>query len=79
MSTDPLRIELHQQIDRLPVDVLAEVADFTAFVVERRRQAGGYHEWSDLAWRSFALRQFLRETDDDVSYALEDAEEVYPR
>lgn len=78
MAIDPLRDELHRQIDALPADVLAEVADFTAFVIERRRHAGTYREWSDAGWRSFALGQFLRDAeDDDVEYSLADAQEIY--
>ena len=78
MAVEPLRAELHQQIDALPVDVLAEVADFTAFVIERRRLGGTYREWSDAAWRSFALSQFLRDTEDeDIEYTLADAQEIY--
>ena len=77
MVIDPLRDELHQQIDALPADVLAEVADFTAFVIERRRHGVTYREWSDVDWRSFAIDQLLREGDEDVVYTLEDAEEIY--
>jgi hypothetical protein len=78
MALEPLRDELHHQIDNLPADVLAEVADFTAFVIERRRHTGKYSEWSDAAWRSFALDQLLRDADDeDVEYTLDDAEEIY--
>lgn len=78
MAGDPLRAELHQQIDALPVDLLAEVADFTAFVLARRRLGGSYREWTDDAWRTFALEQLLRGADDDdVAYTLADAQEVY--
>ena len=78
MTGQPLREQLHHQIDTMPEDVLAEVADFTAFVLDRRQNGGEHRDWSDSAWRSFAAEQFLRGTEDeDVEYTLDDAREVF--
>lgn len=77
MSTVPLREQLHQVVERLPDELLQEIADFMAFVMLRRQQGGSYLEWDDKQWQAFSLEQFLRETDDDVEYALSDAEEIY--
>lgn len=70
------REQLHKQIDALPDDVVAQIADFTLFVVARRQLTPLYAEWNNSQWQVFALEQLFRE-DDDVDYTLEDAQEVY--
>lgn len=77
MTTAALREQLRQQVDVLPDEIIVEIADFTAFVLARRQIPLQYAEWHLTQWREFALGQFLRETDDDVEYTLEDAKEVY--
>ena len=80
MGTNALRDFLHDQIDGLPSDVLAEVADFTAFVLARRRNGNQYADWSSADWRAFALEQLQRDGgEEEVEYSLDDAREVYPR
>ena len=32
---------------------------------------------TETQWQTFALEQFFRDTEDDVEYSLEDAQEVY--
>ena len=78
MTTTAIREQLRRQIDLLPDDLLAEIADFAAFILARRQGASTYADWSEGDWRQFALGQFLRETD-DVEYTLADAEEIYKR
>jgi hypothetical protein len=77
MSTTSLREQLHQAVERLPDELLQEIADFMVFVLLRRQQGGSYLEWDDMQWQAFSLEQFLRETDDDIQYSLNDAEEIY--
>jgi hypothetical protein len=77
MSAASLREQLRQQIERLPDELLLEIADFIAFVLMRRQKAESYTDWNETQWQEFALWQFLRETDDDIEYSLDDAQEVF--
>lgn len=77
MSTISVREQLSQQLQELPDDIVNEIADFTAFVLTRRKRASLYFEWSDSQWQALSLSQFLRDTDEDAEYLLSDAEEVY--
>lgn len=76
MNTKTLRIQLQDQINHLPDEIVEQIADFALFVMSRRKIEPLYGEWSDQLWQDFALNQFFAE-EDDVDYALEDAEEVY--
>ena len=78
MIASSMRDQLHRQLDTLPDDLLAEIADFAAFILARRQGTSTYADWLEGDWRQFALGQFLRETD-DVEYTLADAEEIYKR
>ncbi|HFD38617.1 MAG TPA: hypothetical protein ENJ31_02020 [Anaerolineae bacterium] len=69
MTTVAIREQLHRQIDQLPDDVVEQVADFTLFVMARRRLVPDYADWDDAQWRDFALGQLYRE-DDEVEYSL---------
>jgi hypothetical protein len=64
-------------LHELPDDIVNEIADFTAFVLTRRKIASPYFEWSNSQWQALSLSQFLRDADDDVEYSLNDAEEAY--
>jgi hypothetical protein len=77
MSTNLLRDQLRQQIERVPDELLLEIADFVAFVLARRQKKASYSDWNEPQWRDFAIGQFLRETEDDVDYTLDDAQEVF--
>jgi hypothetical protein len=76
MTANTLKKQLQHQLDLLPDDILIEIADFTAFILARRKMPLLYQEWTEQHWQAFALQQFLRESS-DVEYTLEDAEEVY--
>ena len=76
MSITSVREQLHQQIDKLPDDMVQFIADFIAFVVARRQKTVSYSDWNNEQWQEFALDQFLRE-DDEVKYSLDDAQEIY--
>ncbi len=76
MTTTDIREQLHKEIDRLPDEVVEQIADFTLFVMVRRHISPLYVDWDGGEWQSFALEQFVRE-DDEVEYSLEDAEETY--
>ena len=78
VTTTAIREQLRRQIDSLPDDLLAEIADFAAFILARRQGTSTYADWSESEWHKFSLGQFLREAD-DVEYTLADAEEVYRR
>ncbi|MFN8490047.1 MAG: hypothetical protein U0350_20840 [Caldilineaceae bacterium] len=77
MTTASLREQLQHQLEVLPDDIIAEIADFTAFILARRRNNIPYSDWKQSEWKEFVLAQFLGESDDDVEYTLEDAKEVY--
>ncbi len=71
MTTAALREQLRQQVDVLPDEIIVELADFTAFVLARRKIPAQYADWDRMKWQEFALGQFLRATDDDVEYTLD--------
>ena len=75
MTTVAIREQLYKQIDKLPDDVVEQIADFTLFVMARRQLAPSYADWDSDQWQSFALGQLYRE-DDEVEYSLEDAREI---
>lgn len=71
-----LREHLHQQIDRLPEDILQTIADFMDFVMAKRQKSPTYTEWNNQQWENFSLEQFFRE-EDEVEYSLSEAKEIY--
>jgi len=77
MATASLCEQLQHQLVILPDELVAEIADFTAFVLARWRNSIKYSDWDQNQWREFVLEQFLRESDDRIEYSLEDAKEVY--
>lgn len=76
MDTVLLREQLSKEIERLPDDIIWQVADFTHFIMARHKVTPLYAEWEDQEWQDFSLAQLFRE-EDDVEYTLEDAQEVY--
>lgn len=76
MNTKILRVQLQEQINQLPDELVEQIADFAIFVMSRRNIKPLYEDWSDQLWQDFALSQFFDE-DDDVEYSLEDAKEIY--
>ena len=76
--TETIREQLHNQIDKLPDDVVAQIADFALFVMARKRIVPAYEEGERSQWQDFALEQLFGE-EDEVTYSLEDAQEVYRR
>ncbi len=78
IMSDTIRDQLHKQIDSLPEELVEQIADFTLFVMARKKLAPIYAEWERSRWQSFALEQLFAE-EDEVTYSLEDAEEVFQR
>ena len=76
--TRTIREQLQNQIDKLPDDVVAQIAGFALFVMARKRIVPAYEEWERSQWQDFALEQLFGE-EDEVTYSLEDAQEVYRR
>jgi hypothetical protein len=76
MGVLSLREFLQQQVATAPDDLLPEIANFIAFVVIRH-QGVAYVDWTAPEWRDFTLSQFVRETEGDVEYSLEDAQEIF--
>jgi hypothetical protein len=76
MTIIGIREQLHKQIDRLPDEIVEQIADFTQFVMTRRQRTPAYAQWDHDQWQTFILEQFFRE-DDEVGYSLEDAQEIY--
>jgi len=76
--SDTIRDQLHKQIDALPEELVEQIADFTLFVMARKQIVPAYAEWEQNQWQSFALEQLFAE-EDEVTYSLEDAQEVFPR
>jgi hypothetical protein len=75
MTTIEIRKQLHKRIDNLPDDIVEQIADFTVFIMAKKRITPVYEEWAGHQWHDFALEQFFRE--DDVEYSLQDAQEIY--
>jgi hypothetical protein len=78
MNPAIIRDRLHEQINRLPDDLVEEVADFVLFLAAKQKVSPAYHDWDDRQWQEFAAQQFFRaENEDEVEYSLKDAREVY--
>jgi hypothetical protein len=76
MKSTLRRDQLHEQIDLLPDNLVEQIADFALFLLAKRKAAPEYEDWSEQLWQNFSLDQFFRE-DDDVTYTIADAKEVY--
>ncbi len=76
MTTVTSREQLQKQIDKLPDEIVQQIADFTFFVMKRREIAPLYADWNNSQWQDLSLEQLFCE-DDEVEYSLEDAQEVY--
>jgi hypothetical protein len=76
MKSSLSRDQLHKQIDILPDDLVEQIADFALFLLAKRKAAPSYEDWDEQQWQNFSLEQFFRE-DDDVTYTIADAKEVY--
>ena len=76
MSTLLLRKQLQEQIDKLPDDLVEQIADFTHFVMKRRNLKPEYADWDESQWELVAINQFFKD-EDEVEYTLNDAQEVY--
>lgn len=76
MTNMTFREQLHRQIDKLPDEVVQQIADFALFVMARRQIAPLYEDWSASQWQAFSLEQFFKE-DDEVEYSLQEAKEIY--
>ena len=78
MNTLQIRRQLHKRIDNLPDDAVEQIADFTVFIMAKKKNSPAYEEWTVHQWQDFALEQFFRE-EDDVEYSLADAQEIYEK
>ena len=74
--TTTVREQLHQQIDRLPDEIVQLVAEFASFVMARRQITPIYTDWHQNEWQTLTLEQFFRE-EDELVYTLKDAQEIY--
>jgi hypothetical protein len=81
MNKTTIRRLLNKQIDRLPDELVRQVADFTLFLTARQQVAPRYEDWSDQQWQDFSLQQFFHveegDADAEVEYSLKEAREVY--
>ena len=71
-----IRQELHQQIDRLPDDIVEKIANFTRLISTEPNNISEYTNWQDEDWQKFSLEQFFKEGD-EIEYSLADAQEIY--
>ena len=71
-----IREELHQQIDRLPDDIVEKIANFTRLIYPEPNNISEYTNWQDEDWQKFSLEQFFKE-EDEIEYSLADAQEIY--
>ena len=71
-----IREELHQQIDRLPDDIVEKIANFTRLISPEPNDIPEYSNWQDEDWQKFSLEQFFKE-EDEIEYSLADAQEIY--
>ena len=74
--TEQLRTLLHKQVDKASESILKQMQVFlqTAYQVPSERETS---VWSNARWQEFALQQFFRDLEDEPTYTLEDAQEVY--
>jgi hypothetical protein len=77
VNTPVIREQLRQQIERVPDELLQEIADFISFVLMRRQKVASYTDWEQNQWDALAIGQLFRETNDDIEYLLDDAKEVF--
>ncbi|GCL46653.1 hypothetical protein [Microcystis aeruginosa] len=71
-----IREELHQQIDRLPDDIVEKIANFTRLISPKPNNISEYNNWQDENWQKFSLEQFFKEGY-EIEYSLADAQEIY--
>ncbi len=71
-----IREELHQQIDRLPDDIVEKIANFTRLISPEPNNISEYTNWQDEDCQKFSLEQFFKE-EDEIEYSLADAQEIY--
>ncbi len=76
MKSTLRRDQLHKQIDLLPDNLVEQIADFALFLLAKRKATPEYEDWNEQQWQNFSLEQFFRD-DDDVTYTIADAKEVY--
>ncbi|MCA9955005.1 MAG: hypothetical protein KC434_09815 [Anaerolineales bacterium] len=76
MNNSAIREQLHKQIDRLPDELVGQIADFTMFLMTRREIKPLYDEWVHSQWQDLALSQFFRD-EDEITYTLDEAKDVY--
>ncbi len=76
MTVQTLKEKLNEQINNLPDEIVQQIADYTLFIMARRNIQPLYAEWTKSEWQDFSLSQFFRD-DDEVSYSISDAKEVY--
>lgn len=76
MTTVTSREQLQKQIDKLPDEIVQQIADFTFFVMKRQEITPLYTDWDNSQWQDLSLEQLFCE-DEEVEYSLEDAQEVY--
>ncbi|GAB4416857.1 MAG: hypothetical protein Kow002_02980 [Anaerolineales bacterium] len=77
MTSQTLKEKLNEQINSLPDEVVQQIADYTLFIMARRNIKPLYAEWTQSEWQDFSLSQFFRDEDDEVSYSIKDAKEIY--
>ena len=77
MTSLTFRKELNEQINELPDEIVQQIADFTLFVMTRRKIAPLYADWDNSEWQDFSLGQFFRDDEEKVEYSLDDAQEIY--
>lgn len=80
MNPAPIRNRLHEQIDRLPDELVEQVADFVLFLAVKQKNSPDYHNWEERQWQEFTLQQFFQDEageEPEVDYSLKDAREVY--
>jgi len=68
-----IREELHQQIDRLPDDIVEKIANFTRLISPEPNKISEHTNWQDEDWQKFSLEQFFKEGD-EIEYSLADAQ-----
>lgn len=71
------REQLHQQIDRLPDDIIEQIANLILSITTQQKiSVSEYTDRESSQWQEFSLTQLFCK-DDEIEYSLEDAEEIY--
>ena len=67
MTEQTLKEELKEQIDKLPDDIVREIADYIYALMLKHNIPLPYSDWEEGEWQEFSIRQFFRDDDESLT------------